>query len=390
LEAHLRESQKMEAIGVLAGGIAHDFNNVLAGILGNAAMALQDVGDQHSAAEKLQQIQRAGSRGRHLVKQILAFARRQPTELVPCHLQVRVADTLSLLRAVLPTGLKIQTALTDTPLWISADSIQIDQVVMNLCTNAWHALKDGVGSVVVGLDAVTLDDHDPCSIGQRLPAGRYADLWVRDTGCGMSEATLARIFEPFFTTKARGQGTGLGLAVVLGIVSAHRGAITVQSELGHGTTFHVRVPLIEMGVFTPDDVDARTNPCGQGEHVMYVDDDEVMALMIERLLQRQGYRVTCYIDAHEAIDSLRANPQTFDAVVTDFNMPTMSGLDLTRAMASIRDDLPVVISSGNIPDSLRAEARESGVRAVLDKTTTFETLGFTLQRVLSESGRDVG
>jgi len=382
LESQLRESQKMEAIGVLAGGIAHDFNNLLAAILGNASMALQDVGEQHAAAGSLHQILKASARGRQVVKQILSFARREPTRLVPCHLQALVSDTLVLLRSVLPAGVRIEAALASTPIWVMADGTQLDQVLINLCTNASQAIGDAKGTVTIGLEAVSLKGLEAHLPGHALPPGRYADLWVRDTGAGMSRTTLAKIFEPFFTTKTGDGGTGLGLAIVLKIVESHHGAIAVETAEGSGTTFHIRLPLIEA---SPPAIARRSDAAvqsGKGEHVMYVDDDEAMTLVVERVLERQGFRVTCCQDASEAVALIKTDPHAFDAVVTDFNMPAMSGLELARKVSGLRHDLPVVISSGYFPDTLRAEAERSGVVALFEKTATFEELGSTVRSAL--------
>ena len=242
----------------------------------------------------------------------------------------------------------------------------------------------------VGAEPVVLDADEALRLGG-LPAGCYAHLWVSDDGCGMDRATQARIFEPFFTTKPVGQGTGLGLAVAHGIAATHHGAITVQSEVGAGSTFHLFLPL---AADTPDDaVQAPVvsmwgaleslPETGQGQHVLCVDDDEVMLVMVERLLQRQGYRVSCHSDPRLALAALREAPQSFDLLLSDFNMPQCSGLELARAAAQVRADLPVVITSGYITDALTAEMREAGVRGVINKERTVEELGALVAAVLA-------
>jgi PAS domain S-box-containing protein len=374
LEAQLRESQKMESIGTLAGGIAHDFNNILGAILGNVALANEDLGANPSVRTSLSEIGKAARRARSLVQQILAFSRRQPQELVLQPMRPLVEDTLGLLRSTLPAMVTLGATLSDEPVHVKADTTQVQQVLMNLCMNAWHALPNGVGDIRVGLDALVLAPgaaapHDT------MPPGRYAHLWVSDTGSGMDRATRERIFEPFFTTKAVGEGTGLGLAVVHGIVSAHHGAISVESEPGVGTTFHLYFPTSEAAAFVPAfDSTAPALLRGQGRHVLYVDDDEVMVLMVERLLVRAGFHVTCCADARAAITCVRATPELVDVVVTDFNMPEFSGLDLAEALAKMRPGLPVVISSGYISDDMRERARLAGVHSLLNKQDTLEAL----------------
>ncbi|MBA3598545.1 MAG: PAS domain-containing protein [Methylibium sp.] len=380
LEARLRETQKMEAIGTLAGGVAHDFNNVLAGILGNVMLARQDLEAGHPALTSLEQIHKAGLRARSLVQQILAFSRRQPQALLEQPLGPLVEETLSLLRATLPAAVVLQARLAPQPLHVRADATQMQQVLMNLCTNAWHALKGGMGRIEVGIDRAVFDS---ASASAGLAPGHYAHLWVSDDGCGIDAATGERIFEPFFTTKPVGQGTGLGLAVVHGIVTAHGGAITLESRVSQGSSFHLYFPLVEPEIETLPDGRRERVAAGAGEHVLYVDDDEIMVLTVERLLQRAGYRVSGYLDAREALAALRAQPQSFDLVVTDFSMPVLSGIDVAREVRLLRADLPVVISSGYITDELRAEAARLGVNRLLHKEHTVEELDALVHRILA-------
>ena len=385
LEAQLRESQKMEAIGTLAGGIAHDFNNILGAILGNLALARQDVGAGHAALPSLDQINKTASRARTLVQQILAFGRHQPQQLVNRPLRPMIEESLALMRSTLPAGAKLGSSLASAPLHVLADATQIQQVLVNLCTNAWHALRGEAGTIEVGLEAVAqLEEAAKRSGG--LPPGDYAHVWVRDSGCGMDVETRLRIFDPFFTTKPVGQGTGLGLSVVHGIVVAHHGAITVESTVGQGSTFHIYLPLADpreadptsaWGVLAPP-----AQAQGEGQHVLYVDDDEVMSLLVERLLGRLGYRVTCLQDPRRAIAAVRSLPRQYDLVVSDFNMPDFSGLDVAQALAAIRPDLPVVISSGHLTEKQRAELLSAGVIDVIQKESTVEELGPLVHRVL--------
>ena len=383
LEAQLRESQKMEAIGTLAGGIAHDFNNILAAILGNVALARQQAGVGPDAQGNLEQISKAAVRARSLVQQILAFSRRQPLRLVNQPMRPLIEDAARLMRPILPAGMELVVALTDASIHVAADATQLHQVLMNLCTNAWHAHKGQAGRITVGLEA--LDLAAAAAQGLGLLPGRHAHLWVGDTGSGMDEATRARVFEPFFTTKPVGQGTGLGLSVVHGIVATHRGAITVDSTPGQGSRFDLYLPQVESepaAAALP--ALAAEPPRSAGQHVLYVDDDPVMVLMVRGLLQRGGYRVSTFEDSREAMAALRAQPDGFDAVVTDHNMPGLSGLDIARELAGLRPLLPVVISSGYVSEEMLAAAGQLGVRSVMQKEYTLERLADILHRVLAE------
>jgi CheY-like chemotaxis protein len=316
------------------------------------------------------------------VQQILAFSRRQPRQPQRQALAPLVVDTLGLLRATLPAGVRITTRLADGVPAAAVDANQIQQVLMNLCTNAWHAIVESAnsaGEIEIGLDALATG-----------PAGRCTHLWVRDNGTGMDAAVQSRIFEPFFTTKPVGTGTGLGLAVVHGIVSEHGGAITVDSAPGRGTTFHLYLPVdgdgLTPAVEAPDAAplaEPDAEPTGGGAwHILCVDDDAVILLTDEGLLQNLGYRVTALASGAEAVAAVRESPQRFDLVVTDFNMPDTSGLDVARQIAAIRPDLPVLICSGYIDADLQACAAEAGVRALVHKENTVEELGATIRRVL--------
>ncbi|MEO8527062.1 MAG: ATP-binding protein [Caldimonas sp.] len=373
LEAQLRETQKMQAIGTLAGGIAHDFNNILAAILGNLALAVEAVGSGHPALEPLARVQRAGSRARSLVQQILAFSRRQPHELQVQPLQPVIEETIGLLRATLPADVRVETRLDPASLWVRCDATRIQQVLMNLCMNAWHALHEGRGRIEVG--AAHTDD------------GRVR-LWVGDDGLGMDAATQARIFEPFYTTKSVDVGTGLGLSVVHGIVVEHGGAVVVDSAPGEGSTFNVFLPGADpgpaaaladaTGLGIPDPGGA-----GNGRHVLFLDDDEATVPLAGELLRRAGYRVTAFTDPDRALDAVRADAAAFDLVVTDFNMPGRNGIDVARELALIAPGLRVVLTSGYIDDALRTEAERQGVRHVMNKENTLEELCRTIHRVLT-------
>ena len=398
LQAQLQESQKLEALGTLAGGVAHDFNNVLAAILGNVALARQDIAAARPAQASLDRIEQAGTRARTLVQQILTFSRRNPQPQQAQPLRPAVEEALSLLRATLPASAQLVQQLGTEPLPVQIDAAQVQQVVLNLCTNACQALHDAQGRIEVRLEAVD------------RPGGRCALLQVRDDGVGMDEATRTRVFEPFFTTKPVGQGTGLGLAVVHGIVVACGGSIDVRSTLGAGTVVEIVLPLAEPGTDALTDphtdphtdtpttarhdaapavpVPAEEPPAtpaglpGRGEHLLYVDDDEVVAVTVDLLLQRQGWRVTRLADAAAALALLRSPGHGVDLLITDHNMPGMSGLALAERLQGELPQLPVIITSGHVTDTLQQRAAAAGVQALLLKEFAAEQLAALVQATL--------
>ena len=396
-EAQLRESQKMEAVGTLAGGIAHDFNNILATILGNVALAENDLslGETSGTQLSLAEINKAAVRAKSLVKQILTFSRKGQQELTIQPLRPLVEEAVRLLRATLPANLEIVTALADAPLQVRADSTQIEQVLLNLCTNASNAIGDSAGQILIEL--AQMDAGAGARMGG-LAAGHYACIRVSDTGCGMDADTQAHIFEPFFTTKGVGLGTGLGLSVVDGIVKAHQGAIAVESAPGKGSRFDIYLPTEAAAAITAAAVAAAPMEAGppaaktpallpaQGPRVVYVDDDEAMVFLVTRMLQRLNYRVRGFVRGKAVLDAVRANPDDFDAVVTDFNMPGLSGIAVAEELRRIRPGLPVVIISGYVTDELVERARAAGAREVVYKPNTVDELCATICRVLETPG----
>ena len=401
LEAQLRESQKMEAVGTLAGGIAHDFNNILAAILGNVALAEKDLslGETGATQLSLAEINKAAVRAKSLVKQILTFSRKGQQELTIQPLRPLVEEAVRLLRATLPANLEIVTALADAPLQVRADSTQIEQVLLNLCTNASNAIGDSAGQILIELTQV----HAGAGVGMGgLAAGHYACIRVSDTGCGMDADTQTHIFEPFFTTKGVGLGTGLGLSVVDGIVKAHHGAITVESAPGKGSRFDIYLPIeaaaVAAAAITVAAMAAVPMEAGppaaktpallpaQGPRVVYVDDDEAMVFLVTRMLQRLNYRVRGFVRGEAVLAAVRANPDDFDAVVTDFNMSGLSGIAVAEELRRIRPGLPVVITSGYVTDELVERARAAGAREVVYKPNTVDELCATICRVLETPG----
>lgn len=386
LEAQLRESQKMEAIGTLAGGVAHDFNNLLAAILGNLALAREDVGPDHLAQESLQEISRAAIQARQLVQQILTFSRRQTQAMRQQPLTPLVQETLGLLRSLLPAGARLDTLLSKAPLVVNSDATQVQQVLINLCSNAWQALEGRTGVISVALEAARLDAAQALQLGN-LPAGAYACLSVTDNGPGMTAETQRRLFEPFFTTKPPGAGTGLGLAVVHGIVKAHRGAIAVHSQPGEGTRFDVYLPLAgeaEALQPAPEAVPAPGPNVSEadGRHVVYIDDYEAMVFLVGRLLRKQGFRVTTFESGEAALAWLRTHDDPIDLVVTDQNMPGLSGVEVVREIGRLRPGQRVAIVSGHVNDQLLAEAAAAGVSDVLGKQDSMDALGEAIRQLL--------
>jgi PAS domain S-box-containing protein len=384
LEQQLAQSQKMEAIGQLAGGIAHDFNNILSAIVGNTELVRLDLSPDHPALTSIKEILRAGQRAKELVQRILAFSRPQPQQLGPILLQPVLEEAIRLLRATLPAGVELAF---DAERWlptVSADASQIHQIVLNLVTNAWHAMENDVGRIEVRLKACHVDDS-LCSTHPGLRPGPHACLSVADSGKGMDTLTLSRIFEPFFTTKQAGQGAGLGLSVVHGIVRSHGGVIVVDSEPGKGTTFQVYFPAIEAeAAATFRDAPAVPSSMGRGECILYVDDEEPLVYLATRFLERFGFRVEGYSSALDAVNAFRVDPQRYDLVITDYNMPGMSGMDVARQVLQVRPDAPVVLASGYLRPSEIDQARALGIREVVFKPNTLEELGPLVLRLLSK------
>ncbi|MBL0917251.1 MAG: PAS domain-containing protein [Hydrogenophaga sp.] len=386
LEVQLRESQKMEAIGTLAGGVAHDFNNLLAAILGNLVLAREDVGADHPAQESLAEINRAAIRARQLVQQILTFSRRGAQVMEHQPLLPLVEEALGLMRSLLPAGVRLVTRLSSEPLPALVDGTQLQQVLMNLCTNAWQAFAGRPGEVTVALERAELDAARALQLGVLEP-GSYVCLSVADNGPGIDEVTQRRVFEPFFTTKAPGTGTGLGLAVVHGIVKAHRGAIGLTSQPGAGTRFDVYLPLAASAGMPAASVSvapsAPATPVPAGRHVVYVDDYEALVFLVGRLLRKQGYRVSTFESGEAVIDWLKAHPgEPIDLLVTDQNMPGSSGVEVAREVHRLRPGLRVAIVSGHVSDALIAEAARVGVDDVLAKQDSMDELGNAIRGLL--------
>ena len=379
MELRFRQTQKMESIGQLAGGIAHDFNNILSAIAGNLSLIKMDVKDDPEIMEALENISVATRRATELVKQILAFSRQNKPERESIKLNHVVLEALKLLRSSVPSGIRIRSELTETPA-VLANATAVHQIIMNLGTNAWHAMPDQSGELRV--DMVVMEaDFDFVKTHPDLHPGRYVQLSVSDTGSGMDCATLEHIFEPFFTTKAVGEGTGLGLAVVHGIMKSHDGAISVYSQPGEGTTFHLYFPVVETEA-AEREIEASPIPRGQGEHILVVDDEEALASLGKKILERLGYEVIMKTSALEAIAAVRQQPDWFDLVITDLTMPVMDGAKLGRQLLQIQPGLPIIITTGYSGVMTDAKARELGFVGILGKPSTARSLGAVVWRAL--------
>jgi PAS domain S-box-containing protein len=380
LEKQLRQAVKMEAIGTLAGGIAHDFNNILAAILGYGEMAREQLSEDDQVAQDIAQIIKAGNRAKDLVKQILAFSRQGEFDFSPLNIPQILEEALKLLRSSLPTTLKINENIDPNCHQVLADPTQIHQVVMNICTNAKHAMAGSGGTLTVSLAEVELSKLSPFFNRMQLEQGTYLELVISDTGCGMDERTRAKIFDPFFTTKELGKGTGLGLSVVHGIIKQHHGDILVESTVGQGTVFRIFLPVINTPVSVESGDSVNVMPLGT-ERILLVDDEVKVVEMMERMLNSIGYKTTSLTSSLKALELYKKQSEKFDMVITDMTMPDMTGAILAKEMLSIRPDLPIILCTGFSETMDEATTLSLGIRKFLLKPI--------LKRQLAEIVREV-
>jgi PAS domain S-box-containing protein len=380
LEAQLRQAQKMQAIGTLAGGIAHDFNNILGVMLGYAEMSLFSLKDDGPLKHRLQQILKAGQRGKDLVSQILAFSRPSKQSRNPVLVSSIVKETLKMLRATLPTTIELKQSLDTQHDTIMGDSTQIHQVLLNLCANAAHAMWDGGGVLEVELNPVDLDEKEAAQYHDLAP-GPYILLTVRDTGHGMTPDVMDRIFDPFFTTKKPGEGTGMGLAMVHGIVKAHGGAITVQSTPKQGSVFTVLLPRVET------QASAQTTErmaIDEGhERILFVDDEEWLVEMWQEILEGLGFEVKATTSSLEALQAFRTDPDRYDLVITDQTMARLTGFELAREILKVRPDLPVILCTGFSEVVSPEKAKALGIKEFVMKPLTINELTAAIRRALT-------
>jgi PAS domain S-box-containing protein len=371
LEEQLRQAQKMEAIGTLAGGIAHDFNNILGAIMGYSELLRieLDLPEKSKARRHLDQVLTASGRARDLVQQILAFSRKDKKKRRPVLLNNVVKEVIKMLRSVIPTTIEIRVDADQVVPRVMADYTQLHQVIMNLCTNAAHAMNENGGNLEIALKETG------------TTANPFVRLTVADTGRGMNPEVKRHVFEPYFSTKKRGEGTGMGLAVVHGIVKSHGGDIMVESEPGMGTTFHISFPVTEANE-KPDDGKETIELKGGNERILFVDDEQVLVEMEKMQLESLGYKVEARTGSIEALAAFRAGPGTFDLVVTDLTMPHMTGIHLAQEIKGLRNDIPIILCTGYSERISEETAREKGISALIMKPVAMNEMAGIVREVL--------
>lgn len=379
LEIRLQQAQKMEAIGTLAGGIAHDFNNILAVILGYADLAKNDASPGTPFKKDIDQILIAANRAKDLVKQILDFSRQTQSVRTPIHVQPLVKEGLKMIRSSIPSTISITQNIDPQCGPILADPTQVHQILMNLCTNAYHAMEATGGELSVALKTVTIRAGDKKVTTQFTP-GQYLELTVSDTGIGIEPDVLVKIFDPYFTTKETGKGTGMGLAIAHGIMMHYGGTIAVESQWGKGSAFHVYFPVVKKEALpeiqTPQTIHAGT------ERVLLVDDEELLCEMSREILERLGYRVTVRCSSLEALGTFKNAPDDFDLVLTDQTMPELTGSDLARQILEIRPDIPIILCTGYSTLIDEQSAKAMGIKEFAIKPITNNAIGELIRKVL--------
>ncbi|MBU0960276.1 MAG: response regulator, partial [Proteobacteria bacterium] len=382
LEIKLRQAQKMEAIGTLAGGIAHDFNNILTAIYGYSQLAMRKAGDNKGVVDDLKQIHCATKRAKDLVGQILTFSRQTEQVKRPIQIYPIVKEALKLLRSSIPSTIELKQNINSKGI-VLADPTQIHQIVMNLATNAYHAMMEPGGILGIALQEITVDDKSLIS-ELNIKLGKYICLEVSDTGCGMDKETKEKIFEPYFTTKELGKGTGLGLAVVHGIVTGCNGYINVYSEPGQGTAFHVYLPMLEEGLadglIQLDEEPVR----GGKERIMFIDDEAIIVNLASEVLRTYGYKTTNFTNAVHAIQDFEKHPDAYNLVITDMSMPNLDGLQLTRKIKEIRQDISVILCSGYSETIYKEKALALGVSRYVTKPLMMDNLARVVRELLDQ------
>lgn len=384
-EEELRQAQKMEALGTLAGGVAHDFNNILSAIFGYADLATMDVDNRNNLLKDIKEVKKAAHRAKDLVAQILTFSRKKELQKQPIRASIIIEEALKLLRSSIPSTIEIQQAdLSDSV--IEADPTQFHQIVMNLCTNAYHAMRETGGILRVELqDTVIPQGRMGYSHDVEIKPGRYLELEVCDSGIGMDEKTRSKIFDPYFTTKGKGEGTGLGLAVVHGIVKDYGGHIIVESEPGHGTSFSLYFPLSERNSYeeSPSAGDDISIVHGN-EKIILVDDEETILDAGSKFLSANGYQVNCYSSPHKALEELKQQPDRYDLIITDMTMPKMTGTELAKQVFVIRPDMPIILCTGHSEQINKSQALSAGFRSYYEKPINLKNLLTAIRDVLDK------
>jgi PAS domain S-box-containing protein len=383
LNSQLQQALKLEAIGTLASGIAHDFNNILSAILGYTELAQLKLPPDSEVGNDLAEVFRAVNRAKYLVKQILTFSRQAEHERRPLQIHLIVKEALKLLRASIPTTIEIQTKIDAQCGTVLADPTQIHQVLMNLCTNAYQAMRETGGVLAIELSRVEILQEDDKVAALHLAPGSYVQLQVSDTGCGMDRALQERIFEPYFTTRKKGEGTGMGLALVHGIVKDHDGHITVYSESGKGSIFHVYLPRIETGDIDAEIAAPEALPRGH-ERVLVVDDEQIIVQMSQRMLEGLGYQVTAMTNSVAALQYFQAQSQAVDLVITDMTMPHITGAQLAQKLLAIKPDLPIILCTGFSELINEKKAKAIGIREYIMKPIVIHELAMVVRKALDE------
>ncbi|MFZ5569916.1 MAG: response regulator [Thermodesulfobacteriota bacterium] len=381
LEAKLNRIQKMESIGTLAGGIAHDFNNILAAIIGYTELAMMDIEGGKQPLNSLRAIYTAGERARDLVRQILTFARQSEEKIMPIRVDGIAREVMKLIRSSIPTTIEIRQKI-ETDSIIMGSPTQIHQVLMNLCTNAAHAMEENGGVLDVTISKIVLDDSGETELEDMKP-GKYVKIMVADTGCGMAPDIMELIFEPYFTTKGPSEGTGMGLAMVYGIVKSCGGKIKVASEPGRGSVFTLFLPGTEQGVESKSPMIDEL-PRGR-ERILVVDDEQALTMMVSELLQHLGYQVSIGTDGMEALELFRRDPNQFDLVMTDMTMPGITGDILAMELLRIRPDLPVILCTGYSRKISEERSPTVPIKALLHKPIVMKDLAHTIRKILDET-----
>ncbi|AFM12988.1 hybrid sensor histidine kinase/response regulator [Turneriella parva] len=389
LETQLRQSRKLQAIGTLAGGIAHDFNNIIASILGNVSLAIDETDERSEARHSLREIEKSAARARALVQQLLAFSRQQPVARRNTLIAPIVIEVARLIKSNLPETIQLVTEIRNPAAVALVDTTQIEQALLNITTNAMQALQARPGRIVLVLETVTMTDdlrERHVQLKTINTGTACTRIVVEDNGPGIAANTLERIFEPFFTTKGVNEGTGLGLSVVHGIVEAHQGVMVVESEPGVRTAFSLYLVSGEKTATGPDENHAATKAGEKhGGHIVFIDDEESMVRLVKIYLQRLGYRVSGYMHAEDALQALRENPDDIDLVISDFNMPGTSGIQVAKEAHKIRSDLKVALASGYVDESMKAQVASAGIELIIPKADGMELFCNTVELLLSKN-----
>ena len=383
-EVQLQQAQKMEAIGTLAGGIAHDFNNILSGIIGYAELVKMDIGTNEKAQKNIAQVMKGASRAGEIVSQILTFSRQAESEIRPLKIYFIVKEAVKFLRSSIPSTIHIIENV-DAKDMVLADATQIHQVVMNLCTNAYHAMRDTGGTLSISLRKAEFSRED---LEEGGVFGEYIALQIKDTGCGIDENVMDRIFDPYFTTKEVSQGTGLGLAVVSSIVKKHNGMIKIHSRIGKGTVVDVFLPVFNNILDKCTKPDYSIKKLEGTEHILLVDDEQGILDSTQQMLSSMGYTVSSFADGVSAFKAFAKEPDTFDLVITDMSMPNMDGRVLSKKMLSLKKNIPVILCTGFHETFTEKDAVKMGIRRYLHKPVPIQTLTWGIRKELDRLGKD--